>query len=611
MGRFKCIGTPVRADETRSAAVCRNAEGEERVVIAARGYVLIVHPDTGDCRQLPFPEGWVDYPFASISDKAGRYYTGAGRMLMVLDPFTAEFVWWTKGEQVPEEEILGFAFAETEEGTVYATTYPGCKLIKLNPDTEECERIGRLSNGQKYAMSLAADRQGWLYSGIGTQQAGISAYHPDTGILAEWLISGDDVAGSGQVHRGTDGEVYASLPLAGEGQEAQTRWFRLLGGEAVPVKAADVAPSVYRGSGYQKLYGHLSGGRTIISWQLADSELTMEEADGSTTVWPLHYEGWGTSLSPMTQGPDNRLYGTSNHPLHLYRYDPREDELVNFGGKVVEEGGGGNICAYAAQGPYLLGAAYAGGRVHMLDTRENPGLERDGGRNPRLVYSDDRIHRPRCAAAHPDGQHILYGGFPGYGAVGGGLGIVHVPSGTVTVYPHDQIVPFQSTLGLVCLSTGDVIGGTSIETPGGAEPAAREAVLYRLSWQERKVVRRWTILPEAREISLLACDSRDLIHGLTSDSLYFVYDPREERLLQRIDLSSWGGVVRQGLITARQGGQTVIFGLLSGLLFRVDPGTCEPVRLADTPKKATSGLAYINGKLYFGCGSELWRYSIT
>ncbi|GIP31601.1 hypothetical protein [Paenibacillus sp. J2TS4] len=621
MGAFHYLGTPVRADETRSAAVCRNAEGKERVVIAARGYVLIVDPVSGECKQLPFPEGQIDYPFASMSDSSGLLYTGAGRMLMVLDPFGAEFVWWFNGEQIPEEEILGFAFVETEDNIVYATTYPGCKLLKVDPAAGECTLATRLDPEQKYAMTLAADCQGWIYAGIGTKEALLCAYHPASGTrihpAADELgaAGGSAVSGSGQVHRGSDGEVYASLPAvhaeAKDGQEAAPRWFRLHGGQALPVAAEEVAPSVYAGSGYQKLHRNLSGGRRIVAWQLAEGELVIEEADGRMTVLPLQYDGSGTALSPIIGGPDGRLYGTSNHPLHLYRYDPKNKELTNFGAKVVEGGGGGNICAYAAQGPILLGAAYAGGKVYLLDTRKDPSPQRGTPGNPRLIYADDSIHRPRCAAAHSDGEHILYGGFPGYGAVGGGLGVVHVASETVTIYPHDQIVPFQSTLGLAVLSTGGVIGGTSIETPGGAEPIAREAVLYRLNWQSRRVERRWTPVPGAKEISLIACDSQDRIHGLTSDSIYFVFDPHRECLLASRDLSDWGRIVRQGLIPVQQGGQWSLYGLLSGALFRIDPDLCEPVLLSATPKEATSGLVYIAGSLFFGCGSELWQYEET
>ncbi|WP_235941622.1 hypothetical protein [Paenibacillus puerhi] len=651
MGSFSCLGTPVRADESRSAAVCHSPEGEERVVIAAKGYVLIVDPGSGRCVQVAFPEGLREYPFASMSSRAGLFYTGAGRMLMALDPFAERFVAWLSPS--PEEEIVGMALAEDEEGHIWATTYPGCQLLRWDVRTGECGAVARLDTEQKYAMSLAAGPDGWIYAGLGTTGASIAAYRSADATLLALRAEGQAVRGSGQVHLGMDGYVYAGLPAqAGAAAGGSLLRFRLEAGRMYEVEGAQTAAGAYRGQGYNKLHRDLGLGRKLIRYELAEGELAIEEADGRQTIVSLTYEGNGTELSPMTGGPDGRLYGTSNHPLHLYRYDPGSGELMNAGGKAVERGGGGNICAYAAQGPYLVGAAYAAGRIHLLDTRRPLSAEGGRNRNPRLLHEDERIHRPRSALAHPDGAHVLIGGFPGYGAVGGGLAVVHVghaaeavdgagsaASGAAVdewfeVYDHDQVVQHQSTVSLAAMSGGDVMGGTSIETPGGAAPLAKEAVLYRFDWRERRVVQRWVPIPEAREISLLVTDRNDLVHGVTSSSEYFLFDPSRGKVLYREDLSKWGSIVRQGLLIAdpideaglnpligsgaepgfqrgtdaADGGQ-VVAGLLSRALFRIRTDGGRPELAAWLPKEATSGIAMLKGKLYYGCGSELWSYA--
>ncbi|MVO98644.1 hypothetical protein [Paenibacillus lutrae] len=612
--RFVCLGSPVHADETRSAAVCRAPSGEERLVITARGYVLIVDAGSGRCTQLAFPDGHLDYPFACMSSESGLLYTGAGKKIMVLDPFRERFIYWA--EPAPDEEIAGFAFAEDAGGHVYFTTYPGCELFRMDPVSMECSRLTRLHTRQKYAMSLAAGKDGWVYAGIGTAEAGVAAYCLADGTLLHWQGEGltETVRGSGQVRTGSDGHVYASLPALGEsGPEdpCSADWFRLQDGRAAEPAAESTThvSSAYKGTGYHKLHRDLSGGRSITGYQLSDGELVIREPDGSQTVVPLAYQGNGAALSPMTGGPDGMLYGTSNHPLHLYRYDPQQRKLVNLGGKLVENGGGGNICAYAVQGPYLIGAAYAGGFVHRLDTRLPLESGSSPGRNPVLLLADERIHRPRCAVAHPGGEHVLIGGFPGYGAVGGGLVELNVHQETWTVYEDHEIVPSQSTLCLGTLSSGDVIGGSSIETPGGADPAAKEAALYRLDWRQRRVSERWTPVPGAREISLLLVDASDRVHALTSDSVYFVFDPSRGLVLHRQDLSEWGGIVRQGLILIRDGhGQEQIIGLLSRGIFKVQTDSMKPQLVSLLPDEATSGLAFMEGRLYFGCGSQLWSY---
>ncbi|WP_284642288.1 hypothetical protein [Paenibacillus silviterrae] len=595
---FICLGTPVRADETRSAAVCTSADGKQLVVLAARGYVVIVDPETGDCRQTAFPERLIDYPFGSIATSSGLFITGAGPLLMVLDPFLGQFIRWFR--PAPEEEIIGMAFAEDREGTMYATTYPGCKLLRLELSQGQVEELVQLDPLQKYAMTLAASEDGWIYAGIGTQTAVVAGFEPRSGALRKVSAAG---RGAGEVHLGEDGQVYAALPAA----EGGRRWFRMARGEAVPMEGSAVAPSLYFGTGYNKLHRNLSGRRRVMQYQLAEGELVLSDGESETAL-PLSYEGNGTALSPMFLGPDGRIYGTSNHPLHLYSYEPGAAGMVTYGGKTVEKGGGGNICAYASQGELLFGAAYAGGHLHVLDTTKPLAGESGGSRNPRLLYSNERIHRPRCMLAHPDGEHVLYGGFPGYGMVGGALGVLHVPTESVTVYEHHELCPYQSTLGLAALSCGDVIGATSVETPGGAEPIAKQAELYRFDWKSRAVSARWAPVPGAKEISMIAVDRMERIHGLTSDSIYFVFDTVRGEPVYQQDLSAWGQVVRHGLIWIEKQGMLSLVGLLSGAIFEVDPNTYRARLIATLPKPATSGIAYKDGFLYFGCGCELWTY---
>lgn len=604
--QFTCIGKPVTVDETRSAAVCRNKDGEERLVIAARGYSLVVHPLSGKCEQLAFPEGEGEYPYAAMSGSDGLFYTGAGQSVYVLDPFVPAYI----GRFIVPlgEESAGFAFDEDEEGHIYTTTYPGSYLMKLDVLTGQCQTVTRLDSERKYAMSMAAGRDGWIYVGLGTTSPAIICFNPKD--EAREVIArgsaGRANPGSGRVYKGIDDRIYGWLPDPSFSESGQ--WYLLHEGIAKAVDEKDVAQSLYVGDGYKKLHRNLKGGRHFTEWELSDRQVTVSEPDGTETVLPLCYDGGGTTLSPLFAGPDGQLYGTSNHPLHLYTYDADQHSLLNHGSGIIQQGGGGNIAAYASTGSKLIGAAYAGGRIHVLDTSKPLDTQNEWNRNPKLIYADERVHRPRCAAAHPDGKYVLYGGFPGYGAVGGGLGIVDLESEQVRMLEHDQVIPAQSTVSLTTLSNGRIIGGSSIETPGGGEPAASEAVLYELDLASLTVEKQWVPISGAREISLLAASNDDLIYGLTSESVFFIFQLSKEQVIFQQELSSWGTVVRQGLIQTTYQGSPIILGLLSRVLFTVTPGTLEPVQIAVLPKEATCGIAHVKGGVYYGSGSELWRY---
>lgn len=229
-------------------------------------------------------------------------------------------------------------------------------------------------------------------------------------------------------------------------------------------------------------------------------------------------------------------------------------------------------------------------------------------RNPRLIYADNRVHRPRCAVPLNDGIHVLYGGFPGYGAVGGGLGIVNVEEESVTMLGHEQVIPEQSTVSLTVLSEGSVIGGTSIETPGGGQTSAKEAVLYAWDWASRSVTGTWVPIAGAREISGLCFVQGGDVYGITSDSILFRFDDKQGKVVSLYDLSSWGSVVRNGMMASSRNGMPIVIGLLSRTLFMITAGSDEPVRIAALPEPATCGLAHIRNDIYYGAGAELWRF---
>ncbi|WP_054955594.1 hypothetical protein [Paenibacillus dakarensis] len=601
---FERIGVPADVDESRSAAVCRRDDGSERIVIAARSYVLIVDPETGGCTQLYFPEGEGQYPYASTSDSRGWFYTGAGSYCYVVDPFIPAFV----GQfSVPEgEDGAGFAFAVRGDGRVYATTYPGSYLVELDAAADSSHTLCRLDSERKYAMTLACGSGGRIYAGLGTTSPAIASFHEETGTLRIVVEGPQDMPGSAAVHLGCDGSIYGRMPSAEGGEE----WYRMgeHGAERVPEE--EVSPSYYKGTGYNKLHMELGGGRTLLEWQLADRQIIILEADGGLKRIPLTYKGGGTTLSTVFGGPDGVLYGTSNHPLHLITYDPDTRLLTDWGGNIVERGGGGNIPAYAAQDSIIVGAAYAGGMVYLLDTTKELSAEEGPLRNPRLIYENAAVHRPRCAAAHPDGRHVLYGGYPGYGAAGGGLGIVDVQTAQVEMLEHRDTVSGQSTISLTVLPDGRVFGGTSIETPGGGKSTAEEAVLYELNLPARKVIRQWKPIPGAKEIAQLASGEEGILYGLTSESVFFIFDLKLERTVHHFDLSSWGSVVRQGLLMTEWNGSPILLGLLTRALFTVDPESMQPELLDWLPIEATTGIACLNGDVYFGSGAELWRYRL-
>lgn len=593
-------GIPVEADEERTAAFCTRAD-KTRLVIAAKGFVLIIHPDTGSAKQVFFPDHNKEYPFSSFSS-GGLFYTGAGQMLLVLDPFLEEFIFHRVIDN--GEEIVGFSFAEDEAGSIYFTSYPHCRLLRYCPKSHEVMDYGSMDETEKYPGSAAVDRSGWVYIGIGTEHKNLVAFHPESGERKSLVPETEREKGAGYVYSGTNGKVYGHWEAADLKEVNQaSRWLEFFGGEVKECGMSELAPSHFSGTGFKKVHRSMDSEYEVADYSLSDgyADLVHKETGDAKRI-EFSYQSEGASLSTLVKGPDGHLYGTSMHPLQFFRYDFSEDQLTNFGGEVMEQGGGGNIAAYAAQGNLLIGAAYAGGKLYTIDT-ENPFTK---GNNPRLILQTEEIHRPRCAIAVRDGKHIIWGGFPGYGMVGGGLGIYNIETEQNIVLPHHQVVANQSTLSIEELSSGLILGGTSIETPGGASTAEKDARLYLLDWQNQRIVDAFIPEKEAREIAQIYIDKFDLAHCLTDNSLYFVCNPLTHEVLFRKDLSQWGSVVRNGFIYDQNSRKLLI--LLTKTLLSIDIGEGsfnDPIVVRTLPEKASSGVVLHNGRVFYGSGSHL------
>ncbi|RJE83942.1 hypothetical protein D3P07_24350 [Paenibacillus sp. 1011MAR3C5] len=612
---FLDLGIPVDAVESRTAAVCTNPSGESRVVIAAKGFLLVVDPMTGDCRQADFPEGYAEYPYDTFSSRDGMLYMGAGTMFYAFDPFRLDFVDALRAES--QDELCGFSYAENEHGHIYMASYPQCRLYRYRPVERDLIPLGQVDTEQKYPSHMAVDSHGWVYIGTGTARKNMIAYDSISGTSHSLLPDDLRTTGIGLVRQG-----YRLLPASNPSLRHQTclayaligkQWVRLERGIVVENLTEDQVPaSLYIGESFGKLHRQLPGEWEVIRHSLSERVLELKHRKaGQIRTIHLPYVSEGASLSPLFLGPDGNIYGTSNHPLHFFTYDPESARLDNLGPHVIEDGSGGNLAAYTTQGELIAGASYPGGRLHLYHTAKP--IQVEGSpvelRNPICVTGHIEIHRPRCAVAMSEGEHIAYGGFPGYGMVGGGLCIYHLPTGEDTLIPHTGLIPHQSTVALAETLDGYLIGGTSIETPGGADPVSHTACLYRLDWKNRAVLNRWQPRSDIREYSLLLIDAMGRIHTLTSSSEYIVWDPASESILCEENLSMWGTIVRSGWQLDEA--DDCIYGVLSEAVFRIPLGSLKPERIAIPPQPVTSGFVKRGDTLFFAASTHLWSYSLS
>ena len=228
--------------------------------------------------------------------------------------------------------------------------------------------------------------------------------------------------------------------------------------------------------------------------------------------------------------------------------------------------------------------------------------------NPRLVaeYAPD-VNVPWGALAHPDGEHVLISGNPGYGYIGGGIGIYDLATGESTTLPHTELVENHSTMDMVALANGDVVGCTSVAGGHGTTAVSKDAMLYLLDWETKKVQWREVPIEGLSSIVSLVVGPDDMLYCIGSDSTLFVFDPETREVVQQVDLGVYGRVPHQPIALGPDG---AIYLLLSNAILRIHPDGCVVEKVADAPGGIEGGIAIVDGRIYFSIASHLWSAEI-
>lgn len=590
------LGVLVDVAEARTAAVCVRGD-ESRLVIAARGWVLVVDPRTGACDQLLFEDD--DYPFTSMATRAGMFWTGAGAQLIRVDPFTLTL---TTLRPAPGEEIVGFGFAEGPDGRIWTSTYPRCRLLVVEPDTLEISEGPRLSETEHYAAHLAVDDDGWLWAGLGTEHRDLVMVSPD-GELTSVLTADQRRAGTGWVHRGTDGAIYAHAeatelhPPMSDILVADQVWHRCRAGHLEPVPVAEVAPSTTSGRGFRRIHVPVPAPWQVERLELSEHRLTITERSAPREVH-LEYRSAGAKLSPFVRVGATRLAGTSNHPLRFHSYDTVTAEAtVHPNGHFSEAGG--NVAAWAEQGGQWYGAAYLGGHYYQWD----PDAPIELGTNPRHLGAVPQAARPRCAVAHPDGTHVIWGGYGDYGHAGGALVVHRVGDEQWTVLSHETFAPGQSPIAAAVGTDGDLWIGACVETPGGAQATAVSAAVVRFAWPELTVRDSWTPLPQVRSWAAVCPAPDGTVHLVSRDGWHVHLDPATGTHLAVDDWTDDGVVALGGVVITGDDAEV----LQAEAVHRIDLSGHRVTRTQVSEGPITAGGARIGDDLYVGCGPRLTR----
>lgn len=563
---------------------------------------IAVNIDTGETTQFEVegPPSGCGGPFRSLRTSRNLWYSHFNGYFYEFDPERMEFIY----VEALERGRCSMSAMEDEDGLVWMALFPTAELISYDPDTQELVNYGALNDEQwrQYPQrGLAMDSAGWVYTGIGNVAAQVVGYNTADGEVRSFIPEGERAHGSGRVHLGDDGNVYANAPEWG--------WHLLMAGEATAVEepARDVQHHWGRASTSDGLpmLGFPDGSR-VSQLAVEDRYLVVEEADETERRVEFDYVSGGSLVVGLVPGPDGEVWGVTGRPNYIFRFDPESEEMSS----VALRSARWNAMTMHGETPF--GGLYTGGWLASFDFARDvdPGQEPES--NPRL-HADGRPHinRPAALIAHPDGRHMVMGGTPGYGLTGGGLMIYDLEAEERTLLTHEDLLEYLSTCALVVLPDGNLVGATTVAAGTGGVVRAEQAELYIFDWEQREVVWRDAILPGRTSLHDMLLADDGLIYGIAHDSTLYVFDPEARELVHEQSLEEYGapgGSQSPRMMIVGDDGQ--IYALFRGGIVRIAPGTFEHEMVAPTPVGVTCGIVLLDGRLYFGSGSRLWSYEL-
>jgi hypothetical protein len=600
------VATPVSNHRGTVATV----DGDNRDVVLVwlfdhrGGYALLmIDAETGKSEEfpMPFPPGG-DCPYASILSSRNKFYTHFNSHFVEFDPVKRAFTFFH--ETAPQ---MAMGMTEDDKGVIWSVTYPNSGVVSFDPATRAFKDYGHVhkENWAQYQRYVAADDAGWIYFGIGNTASQIIAFNPQSGEAKPMLPEAERIIGGGYVVRDMNGKVYGH-----SGSGAKDAWYEFHNGEGKKIAQPERIEKKPLITGSQALFhAEFPDGKRLKTCDLVDKVLVVENPKtGEAKKLHFDYTSEGAHIMGLAVAPNGTICGGTAFPMRFFSYNPETDEWTNRASY-------GQWNTVVRQGDRFFAGGYGGGFLLEWDP-SRPWAPTEKGKqecNPLfLTEGDPAIHRPHDLLAHPDGKTLVLAGTPAYGYTGGGLLFWDRETRTRTLIEHTEILPEHSTMSLVALPDGKLLGGTTTSPGTGGEKKAKQAELYIMDMATKRLEWHKAVFPGAQEYTDMCRAPNGLVYGVADRKRFFVFDPAKREVVHEENTEA-----RFGPTTSQQGPR--VFALTpDGKLYmlfvkgvaRVDLATHGITMLAESPVPIGPGGDFLNGRIYFASGSHLYSYKV-
>lgn len=564
--------------------------------------LLSIDVDAGQAQVHPvtFPLG--DSPFASILSSRGKFYSHFGSHFVEFDPAKRTFTFCRK--TAPQ---MAMSMTEDQQGLIWSATYPQSGLVSFDPQTGQLTDYGHLykQNWAQYPRSVAADDAGWVYLGVGSTACQIVAFDSKSRKAVPLVPESERGHGYASVFPGTDGKVYGQ-----PNSSKPDNWLVLHRGQATPVGQRPKFTERRLIAGSQGLFHTVfPDGRRVRNFDLLEGSLVVEDPQAkSQQTIQFDCQSEGAHVMGVAAAPNGTICGGSAFPMRFFSYDPGRDQWVRHSAF-------GQWNTVGRQGDHFFVGAYSGGHLLEWDPAA-PWADTVEGRqdcNPRMLTKcSPTIIRPAKLLAHSDGRTIVVGGTPAYGMTGGGLLFWDRSSGERVLLTHEQVLPQHSTMSLVALPAGKLLGGTTTSPGTGGERKAEQAELYLMDEATKQVEWHQPVFPGVQGYTDLCLGPDKLVWGFADRTIFFVFDPASRKVVHQQSIAAeFGGTVsHQGPRVFVRGPNQEVYALFTRSIARIEPPDWRVKLLAKSPVPLSAGGDYLDGRIWFASGSHLYSYRL-
>ncbi len=493
----------------------------------------------------------------------------------------------------PARYILGDAFSP--DGKFYIGTYPATNLACVDTTNGRVITIGSIAKDKRemYIINPAVGDDGVVYLPIGLHHAELWSFDPET-CEKKQTLNADLMAHQGRVEVFTaeDGQVY------GYGFDAK---FKCLPDR---IELLDDLPAPRRDQSQITING---------------LQCTRINPDGKLVIRDTHsgdehqvqsdVVGEGVLIYSIAGIHDGKLWGGGFSPARLWTLDLQTGRAEDWGQLVK---GGTQIYDILFHQRGLILSSYVGANLDLVDPRT---------RQTTHIDSLDRFGQERIPqlALAPDGC-IYAPTIPVKGHLDGG--IMRLDPSDMSCEVFTPIIKDLSPTRLVVLpQLNQLFVVTTVSGGTSALPVRDEALAFLWNLKTHEVVWQKAIVPGTKFFRGAVLGHDGLIYGAADSQHYFVFDPVKRSVLHVGDLPQHEHGSNIRFATAPAGPDRLIYGLLEGEIFAIDPADCSVKVVARHPTvldpryDAWHGTqafwAAPDGTLYYGAGSELWRVTIN